>query len=156
MTSALNTFNSDDLAVLSIALDDWLDLCEPGDDEPSKERYAHIARLRDQIVHLEREVEEELEGDKINPAACPTCHSIEFVQAQGWVFARYTLDIDEHGNIDFPNGATMEWDMCKPFLDLPAGVPANSEYLSCTSCGVDWWYLPPSESMPGSFIRLAS
>lgn len=133
----------DEAFVLGLALDDWLTQNTPGDDDSSQDRWDRTSELARRMNEASAGVDPETVFRKPNPAACPQCGSLDNVQAQGWVFARYSLDVDDAGQLDYPTGAKMEWDMCKPFQEVPADLDPSAEYLSCTSCDVDYWYLPP-------------
>jgi hypothetical protein len=142
----MTTFADDDCFALAIILDDWLAWNAPsGDNRGDQTRYAHIEALRNRL---------DCSQQATNPAACPSCRSLETVEEHGWVFARYRVLIDERGALDYPDGADMAWDFCRPYVCRPADLPCNATTLWCSSCKIDWWYLPATDAESGRFLRL--
>lgn len=96
----------------------------------------------------------------VSPAACPECHSTENVEAQGWVMARYQLVIGDNGALDYPEGAAVEWDACRPYDPMPPDIREVTKHhgveeLWCQACEVAWWYqLPDGPTDRGRFLGL--
>ena len=144
----MTTFNDDDCFALANILDDWLAWNVPGaDNAADRTRYARIEALRGRLDGNEPEA---------NPAACPVCRRVETVEEHGWVFARYRVVVDERGGLTYPEAAEMEWDLCRPYVAKPADLPSAATTLWCSECQIDWWYLPPVDTVSsGCLLRLS-